>query len=216
MPPSPPRSIAATAAALTAFASVAVMVAMTVVAGAATPGYRHAAQFISELGARGAPTEWGVRLAGFLPAGMLLLAFCGLAYRALPRSSAATRALCGLAVFAAGYLVAAAFPCDSGCRPAQPSVAQVIHNLGGMLGYVLAPAFLFSFARAARGWPRARHVVVAGYVAAALALIGLVTLSPAAGTVGLSQRLLEGAVLGWVALCGAYLARVPRPAATRR
>jgi hypothetical protein len=204
------------AAALAAFASAAVIVAMTVVAGASTPGYRHAAQFISELGARGAPTEWGVRLAGFLPAGVLLLAFCGLAYRALPRSSAATRALCGLAVFAAGYLVAAAFPCDPGCRPVQPSVAQVIHNLGGIVGYALAPAFLFSFARAARHWPRASHLVVAGYVAAALALLGLVTLSPAAATVGLSQRLLEGAVLGWVVLCGVHLARTLRTAAARR
>lgn len=191
----------------TSLLSLAVVVLLALVAGAATPQYSHVSQFISELGARGAPWEWSVRLLGFLPAGVLLLAFCAFAYRALPRSPGLTFALGSLALFAAGYLVAAAFPCDPGCRPAQPSLSQVIHNLGGMVGYVLAPAFLFAFARAARAWPGAGHLVIAGYVAAALSLIGVLTLSPASPAVGLSQRLLEASVLGWVALCGVYIAR---------
>ena len=187
-------------------ACLAVMVLMVLIAGALTPEYNHATQFISELGARGAPQEWGVRLLGFLPAGLLLLAFCSLAYSALPRSRTTALGLLGLALFAAGYVIAAAFPCDLGCRPVNPSTSQQIHNAGGLIGYLVAPAFLFALANAARAWPSAGRLVVAGYFAAGLAFIGLLTLSPSSPIVGLSQRLLELAVLIWAAMCGKYLA----------
>ena len=185
-----------------------VVIAVTaIVAGALTPDYSHLTQFISELGATGAPYEWWVRLAGFLPAGLLLLAFSILAYTALPRSGQVTLSLVGLALYAAGYLVAAAFPCDLGCRPIEPSTSQLIHNAVGMVGYLVEPAFLFMLAREARSWPGAGGLVVAGYVASAVALVGLLTLSPSSGVVGLSQRALEAAVLAWVAMLGVCVAR---------
>ena len=184
-----------------------VMALMVVVAGAFTPGYSHVTQLISELGARGSPQEWGVRFAGFLPAGVFLLAFCGFAYAALPRSLGVALGLLGLALYATGYVVAAAFPCDLGCRPDNPSTSQLIHNVGGLLGYLVAPAFMFSLARAARVWPSAGHLVVAGYAASGLALLGLLTLTPTSPVAGLSQRLIEFAVLGWAVLCGRYLAK---------
>ncbi len=178
-----------------------------IVAGALTPNYSHVSQFISELGATGAPYEWWVRLAGFLPAGLLMLAFSFLAYIALPRSRQVTLSLAGLALYASGYLVASAFPCDLGCRPSAPSTSQLIHNAGGMVGYLVAPAFLFALARKARSWPGAGRLVVAGYVASAVALVGLLTLSPSSDVVGISQRALEAAVLAWVAMLSVYVAR---------
>jgi hypothetical membrane protein len=197
---------AAKLSALTAMAYLIVMVVMVVVAGALTPGYSHVSQFISELGARGSPQEWGVRLGGFLPLGIFLLAFCWFAYAALPRSSGTTLGLVGLALYAAGYLVAAAFPCDLGCRPAEPSTSQLVHNAAGLLGYLLAPAFLLALARAAHTWPGAGRLSAVGHAAAGLALVGLLTLSPTSPAAGLSQRLLEFAVLAWVVYCGRYLA----------
>lgn len=143
-------AFAATWSARTGVGSLVVMTVMTVVAGALTPGYSHTAHYISELGARGAAQEWLFRLGGFALSGALLLAFCALALRALPRSRNTTLGLLGLAVYAAGYLVAAAFPCDLGCRPATPSASQLIHDAGGGIGYLLAPAFLLALARAAR------------------------------------------------------------------
>jgi hypothetical protein len=50
-----------------------VVLLLTVVGGALTPGSSHLSMYISELGARGAPLEWPVRIAGFLPAGLLML-----------------------------------------------------------------------------------------------------------------------------------------------
>lgn len=207
MPTPQPVPAEASLAGLTSQAALAVMVLVVLVAGATTPGYDHATRFISELGAREAPREWVVRLAGFLLAGALLLAFCIFAYRTLPRSGAATLGLAGLGIFAAGYLVAAAFPLDPAGHSGAPSASQVIHELGGVAGYLLAPGFLFLLARATRSWPAAGVLTVSGYVASGLALMGLLTLSPSSPVAGLSQRLLELAVLGWSALCGRYLAR---------
>lgn len=202
-----PSHITANLLAITSVASLGVMTLVVTVAGILTPGYSHVTQFISELGATGAPHEGFVRFAGFLPAGVLLLAFCVLALCVVPRSAAAVAGLLGLAIYAMGYLVAAAFPCDLGCHPAHPSVSQLIHNAGGFVGYLLAPMFLFALSRAGRAWPNASALVITGYMASGAALLGLLALSPASATVGLSQRLLEVAVLGWVALCGIYFAR---------
>jgi len=195
--------------ALTSIASLLVMALMVVVAGAYTPGYSHASQFISELGATGAPHEWGVRLGGFLTTGLLMMTFCISAFRSLPRSRISTLGIVGMTLFSIGYLSSAAFPCDPGCRPSQPSTSQVIHNVVGLVGYLVAPAFLLALARAARAWPGGIHLVTTGYIASAAALIAILTLSPSSPWVGLSQRLLEFAVLGWASLCGLYIAQRP-------
>lgn len=197
-----------------AVASLGTVALLALLGGAAVPGYSHLAQFISELGARGAPFEWPVRLLGFLPASVLLLGFCHFARRALPRSRAGDLAWLGFAVYAAGYGVAAAFPCDPGCRPDPPSMSQVIHNVGGLAGYLLAPAFLLTLALQARSWPGARAVAQAGLLASGCALLGLVLLAdPSSPVAGLGQRLLEGAVLVWAVVCGHHLARRPVGAA---
>ena len=190
-----------------AAASLGFVALLALLAGAAVPNYSHLSQFISELGAREAPYEWPVRLFGFLPSGVSLLVFCFLAHSALPRSRATSVALMGFAVYAAGYLVAAAFPCDFGCRPRHPSTSQIIHNLGGLAGYLISPAFLFTLARQARAWPAARAVVFSGYVSSGLALIGLIMLDPSSPVAGLGQRLLEAAVLTWAVVCGHYISR---------
>ena len=205
-PPKPSQAIAVSLV-FTSMACIAVVTGFVVWAAALTPGYSHVSQFISELGARGAPYELWVRHAGFLPAGLLLLTFSALASRAVPRSRPVSLSFFGLALFAAGYLVAAAFPCDAGCRPSEPSASQLIHNAGGLVGYLVAPLFLYTLARAARVWPGATRLAGAGYVAAAVALVGRLTLSPSSEVVGLSQRALEIAVLGWVAMLGLYIAR---------
>lgn len=175
---------------------------LTVLGGLLTPGYRHASQFISELGASGAPLEGPARFLGFLPAGLLLLTHAVAAHRALPASRGTTAALVGLGVYAAGYVAAAFFPCDPGCRPAQPSPSQAIHNAVGLAGYLAAPWFLFTLARAARRWPGATWQVAWGHGAAAVALLGVVTLAPESPWVGVSQRAVEAAVLSWAVVCG--------------
>ncbi len=195
----------------TALASALCVVLLTLLGGIATPGYSHVSQFISELGATQSAHEFPVRFIGFLPAGAALLAFCWFAHRSLPQSRITTAAFLALALYASGYVAAALFPCDIGCRPKHPSNSQVIHNIVGGLGYLVAPAFLLLFAIRSRSWPASAMLPGVGFIAAAVSFLGLLSLSPASPYVGLSQRGIEVSVLSWVVACGWYI-RVRLPA----
>lgn len=181
------------------------VVLLTVIGGACFPNYSHASQFISELGADGAPHARLINFGGFLPAGVLITAFAFFAWRSLPRSGGTTFGMFGLALFALGYLVAVAFPCEPGCRPAEPTLSQAIHNLFGLAGYLFAPASLFALGWQARRWPRATHLSVLGFIGAGVALLGLLFLSPEFRYVGVAQRSLEGSVLLWIMAGAVYL-----------
>ena len=181
------------------------VLAITLLGSTVTPNYSHAAQFISELGASGAAYGYPVRFFGFLPAGISLMAFCWSAHNSLPKSRLTSAAFLALALYALGYVAAAFFPCDLGCRPRNPSTSQIIHNLVGGIGYLLAPGFLFILALRARSWPGSAPLSLVGIIAAVAALLGLMTLSPSSPYVGLSQRAIESSVLAWVLVCGWYL-----------
>jgi hypothetical protein len=183
------------------------VVLLTVIGGANFPNYSHASQFISELGADGAPNARLINFAGFLPAGVLILAFAFCAWRSLPRSGATTFGMVGLAFFALGYLVAAFFPCEGDCRPAEANLSQAIHNLFGLAGYLVAPLSLCLLGWQARRWPKAMHLSVLGFIGSGFALLGLLFLSPDFKYVGVAQRVLEGSVLTWIMVCALYSAR---------
>ncbi|NKB72168.1 MAG: DUF998 domain-containing protein [Candidatus Latescibacteria bacterium] len=180
---------------------------LTVLGGAVFPGYSHTAHFISELGARNAPHEMLVRFGGFLPAGLCICVFALTALLILPRGKNTILGLLGLVVYALGYIVAALAPCDPGCRPAEPSLSQLIHNVFGLAGYIAAPFSLITLGLSARTWPGGHYLAPVGFAAATLALVGLFTLSPESPYVGLSQRAIEVAVLLWVCTCAWYLRR---------
>lgn len=183
------------------------VVLLTVIGGATFPGYNHASQFISELGARGAPHAQLVNFGGFLPAGVMVCAFAVLAWKALPRSAGTAIGMVGIALFGFGYLVAVFFPCDAGCRPAVPSSSQLIHNALGLAGYLSAPLTLAILGWQARSWPGGRLLSMLGFLGALTAFIGLLLLSPEFAYVGIAQRLLELSVLTWIVACGIYVNR---------
>lgn len=192
-------------ASLTGLLGVAWIVGLVVVGGATYPGYSHTAQFVSELGARGAPHAAVVNLAGFLPAGILICSFALFAWRSLPRSTLASLGFLGVFLYAAGYVGASFFPCDAGCRPQHPSLTHLLHTAIGLVGYLLAPLTLLLLAQAARHWPAAGTLRWLGLVGAPVAFIGLLGLSPEVPVAGLAQRALEASVLLWTAACAWYL-----------
>lgn len=189
------------------------VLALTIIGGALSPGYEHASQFISELGAKGAPNAQAINYAGFLPAGILITSFAFLAWLALPRSLPMSLGMLGIALFALGYLVAAFYPCDAGCRPQEPSIEQTIHNFFGLAGYVTAPLTLFLLAWSARKWPQGGALALLGALLGTSALAALVSLSPDFAYVGAAQRALEASVLLWVVACGLYIGRQPNSTA---
>lgn len=184
--------------------------AMTVIGGSTFPGYDHVSQFISELGANGAPHGRAVSTFGFFPTGILICAFAVFGWLAAPRSTLSTLGFAGIFLFAIGYVGATFFQCDYGCRPEEPSFSQIMHNNFGLIGYLFAPLVLLLLGLAARKWPNARAVAIWAYIAAGAALLGWLTLSPDSPFVGVSQRVLEASVLSWVVVCALYLGRQPR------
>jgi hypothetical membrane protein len=181
------------------------VVLLTVIGGAGFPNYSHASQFISELGADGAPHAGLINYGGFLPAGLLLCTFALLAWRALPRSVGTALGMVGIFLFGFGYLVAVVYPCEAGCRPAAPNLSQTIHNALGLAGYLVAPFALAVLGWKARSWPGAAVLSWMGIGGAILAFIGLSYLSPEFAYVGIAQRVLEASVLSWIVACGFYL-----------
>ncbi|ANP47494.1 hypothetical protein ATE48_17050 [Candidatus Viadribacter manganicus] len=191
---------------ITGLLGAAWLVAMVLIGGASFDGYDHVAQYISELGANGAPYGWHVSWMGFLPIGVLICAFAYFAWRAAPRSVLATLGFVGVFLFSIGYVGSAFFPCDYGCRPDNPSFSQVMHELVGLAGYLLAPLTLIVLGLAAWKWPGAAWLAVVAFIAAVGALVGLGGIMDAASPqVGLYQRALEASVLGWIVSCSLYL-----------
>jgi hypothetical protein len=193
-----------------ALAGAAWLVGMVVIGGATYPGYDHASQYISELGATDAPYGPSISWFGFFPLGILITVFAISAFLAAPKSLLSALGFFGVGLFAIGYVGATFFPCDYGCRPENPTPSQVLHLLFGLVGYMGAPLTLLLLGLASRRWPSAGVLPLAGYIAAAPSLIAFLTMAPESPLVGVSQRVLEASMIGWVVLCGLYLGRQPR------
>lgn len=177
------------------------------VGGAAYPGYLHRSRFISELGAVDAPHAALVSWLGFLPAALLLIAF---AVHALRRLRGYPGALVGFALFAFyafGLAWAAPFPCDAGCRPADPSIRHVLHVGVGLLGYLAGAVAPWAVAADARAWSGSPKLAVLGIVCGSNALLALLLLDADSGWVGAVQRSLEASLAVWALACAWTLDR---------
>jgi hypothetical protein len=188
-------------------------VAMLLIGGATFPDYDHLSQFISEMGATGAPYSFEVSWYGFAPIGVFMGAFAIFAWLAAPRSVLFTLGLAGIFAFAVGYVGTAVYPCDYGCRPENPTATHQMHLLFGLVSYLFAPLMLLLLGLAVRKWPKAGWLFVVGIVGAIASLAGLMTFDPDSPLVGLSQRVLEASVLTWIVACGLYLGLQKRTAA---
>ena len=112
------------------------------IAGAFRPGYNHATQFISELAAAGTSGAAAMNFAGFLPAEFLMILFAGLGFVRFRESVFARVGFVLIALYAGLLSLAAFFPCDVGCRPADPSTDHLIHILAGLLAWVLSKSMI--------------------------------------------------------------------------
>lgn len=176
--------------------SYAWLVVTVVAAGALHPGYEHASQFMSELGAQQAPNAWAVNYLGFLPTELLFLAFVGLALTRVGRNGWLRAGLLALGLYAVGLVIAALFPCDSGCRPDDPTATHLVHIASGLGAYLFAILGLFLLA-VGRFHSKDRALAVSGIVVGLFALVCFIQLTPDNPLVGLYQRALETGLYLW-------------------
>jgi len=177
--------------------------------GSLAPGYDHLADFMSVLGAVGMPHGGRVNVLVFMGAEVWVLLFVVLAWRRTgPGTPVIHTGLVLIALFACLLIVAAAFPCDFGCRPAAPpSTSHVIHMGAGLAAYVCGLAGL---SLASTGLRRQRQQRFPGVWRAAALSTGLLLVIGVSGSgslAGLYQRLLEALLYVWMAVLGYALDR---------
>jgi hypothetical protein len=169
------------------------------VAGSLHPGYSHASQFISELGATGAPYRAVMNFGGIIPAGVLTVAFALAMYWNFGPGFSLAVSSALAAVAGLGRLTAGIFPCDPGCSMVEMSRPAQIHMLGGFVSFtcgILAP-LVFAFAiRSVR--PRLSVLSLVLGLGALVALVAGMQQGQGSPFVGVFQRLHLAFFYGWV------------------
>jgi hypothetical membrane protein len=166
-----------------------------VAAGFFQPGYNHATQLMSELGAAGAPHAGVMNLAGFAATGILLIIFAAGFYCGFEKVRGASSATALLAVTGFLYIGEAYFRCDTGCIPVTAS--GFIHLQLGELSvfvFVLAAFVIADVLKSAGNW-KGYWEYSAGTGLLVMILTPLLLAWP--DMAGLFQRLLAGVILAW-------------------
>jgi hypothetical protein len=194
-------------------ASAVLAAVVPVIGGLLVPGHSHVRDFISELGAVGAPWGSAVSFAGFLPTGLLSLLFLIVAAPLVDPRGWAKAGYLLLSSVGVAYVGAAFAPCDVGCPAVPTSLRQLLHNLLGTVEYVGGGIGLLIFASTyfARRPDRIAQplLLVAGIVVLG-AFQGIAT--PGFGQWhGLIQGVAETALFGALVLIGWRLARSSLP-----
>jgi len=179
--------------------------------GAAYPGYDHARQYISELGATGAVTGPAVSWWGFVPSGLFITAFCLIATWLMRRSAPVVVACVMLAWYGLSLSAAGVYPCAFECARSEVTFDAMMHDLVGGTGYLTGILGVAIAALAIRsgeaGWLRPLGLVCAGVATAGFAAI-IVDVELG----GLFQRALEGSLAVFLLAFGWALARGSLPA----
>jgi hypothetical membrane protein len=193
---------------LTLVVGLGVLILAVAWGGAVYPGYDHTRQFMSELGATGAPTGPSVSTWGFVPNGVLITLFCLLAAWILRGSRLAVAACLLLALNGVGMTGAGVYPCDFECSRSDPSDAALLHDLFAVAGYLCA---ILGVALAA-AWARksdASFLAPLGLIVLIVSIVGLSAVVAELEFAGLHQRVMEAALgvfmlaLGWPLVKGA-------------
>lgn len=181
-----------------------------ILGGLQLPGYSHISQLISKSYAVGTPYGIRLRYIGYLPAGLFMAAFAFYAYRSVPKSTMAGTGFAGLGLFyGIATIIVSIFPCDKGCGQelVAPSLSQFIHNLTGLLTYMIVPMCLLILGMASRKWPNAGYVSISGIACGitAILFVGIFSSNLHSNSIGVYQRIIEGSVLLWIVTCSFYL-----------
>lgn len=179
-----------------AILSLLALAVATIAGGMAYPGYDHLTQYISELGATGAPTSDGVSLT-FMVSGGLLTAFWLLCAGLFPRSVPSILGFGLSALNGVGLLLGGVFRCDFECSTADLSPAAVLHDVFGGVGYLCGIAGVFLVGIAARTWPQGRGLFGFSLICGIPAALAIWLIHPAFEWYGAAQRVVEIVLAVW-------------------
>lgn len=195
-----------------ALMSLLILAAATIGGGMAYPGYDHLRQYISELGATGAPTGESVSLA-FMASGALLTgfwAYCAVRFRdsRLAVFGFGLSALNGLGLFFGGV-----FQCDFECSLASPSREAILHDVLGGAGYLCGIVGVLIVGLAWRNRPDRLGLFRLSLLCGVPAAMAVWLIHPGFEWYGAAQRVLELALAIWTL---AVALAIRRPQAANR
>jgi hypothetical membrane protein len=180
--------------------------AVVAVTGYLTPGYDPLNQWISELGATGAPYADLFNVLGPGIFGLLSIVFAAGLWRALKGGPLAFAAAALVTIAGIAGILEGVFPCDPGCVPV--TATGSLHLTIGIIPLLamLAAIEIFAFiVRKAPGWPGffafSQGIVI-------LTVIFAIAFSSGAILDGLYQRIMVGAMLVWVMAVGVRMWRL--------
>ena len=177
-------------------------------AGAGYPGYSHMKQFVSELGATGAPTALLMN-AAFLLFGVLTVVFALGLHQDIQAGPGDWLGIALIIGYGLSYVALAFAPCDPGCRGAPGSFHHRAHFLLSdviLFVAIAGPMVLYSRLRRDPRWTDIAWVVAG----AALAAWGLFTV-PVPGLAGaLKQRLWLLLIFLWIETLALRLLRLSK------
>jgi hypothetical membrane protein len=113
--------------ALGGIAGPVVFSTVTLAVAALRPGYSHATDVISELGATGTPYAALMNYVGFVPAGLMIAVFGIALSRAVAGGHLSILAAGLVTVFGCGMAASGVFSCDAGCPRGEGSLENGIH-----------------------------------------------------------------------------------------
>ena len=169
--------------------------------GSLRPEYSHFNQYISELGERGSSTEFIMRYAGFVPTGIMHIAFALFLYAAFGKSPLAAIAAALVAINGLARIGAGLFPCEPGCVGPKLLLSQQLHSLSAGLGFIALIGAAFAWGIVLRKYRSLRGLSLCslgcGILGLAFLLLMMWSAEPRAGT-GLYERLSSGVLSLWV------------------
>ncbi len=177
--------------------------------GSLRPQYNHLTHYISELGERGSSTEFIMRYAGFVPTGIMHMAFSAFLYVAFKESRLARIAAMLLAVNGLARIGAGIFPCEAGCAEPRLLLSQKLHSLASGVGFfeLIGSSILWGIILGRRyerlrslGW----YSIGSGVLGFLFLLLMLRSADSRTGT-GLYERLSTGVLSLWVLVFAARL-----------
>ena len=187
---------------------LAILLIAAVAGGLATPGYDHARQYISELGAAGAATGPAVS-AAFVVSGALQAVFWLLCIRLLPGSRLVAAGFALSALNGLGLLAGGVFPCDAGCSLSDPSLSAILHDVLGGMGYLCGVAGIVLVAMAWRSVPERRRLSGLALLCGMPGVMLIWLIHPGFELFGLAQRGLELAIAVWTLAIAFAVRRAP-------